>query len=61
MMNEKEFYMKGSIRLFLGFLLTFGAVGGMEDPANSLLLCLGLASVGLGLMYSGVRAMNGVE
>ena len=53
--------MKGSIRLFLGFLLTFGAVGGMEDPANSLLLCLGLASVGLGLMYFGVRAMNGAE
>ena len=53
--------MKGSIRLFLGFLLTFGSVGGMDDPANSLMLCLGLASLGLGLMYSGVRAMNEVK
>jgi hypothetical protein len=50
--------MKGSIRAGLGFLLAFGAVGGMEDPANSLMLCVALAAVGLAFMYSGVRAMN---
>ena len=53
--------MQGSIRVGLGFLITFGAVGGMEDPANSLLLTVAIAIVGLAIMASGVRAMNGVK
>jgi hypothetical protein len=52
--------MKGSIRAIVGFLIVFGAVGGLDaDPSNSVLLATSLAIVGLLLMYSGVRAMNG--
>lgn len=41
-----------------GFLSVAGAVGGMEDPANSLAQCVGVALAGLGLMYAGV---NGIK
>jgi len=58
MMNEKELKMQGSVRTGLGFLLVFGAVGGMDDPANSLMICIVLAIVGLALMFSGVSAMK---
>jgi hypothetical protein len=52
--------MRGSIRACVGFLIVFGAVGGMDnDPSSSVLLGVSLAAVGLLLMYSGVRAMNG--
>jgi hypothetical protein len=52
--------MKGSIRAGIGFLIVFGAVGGLDaDPSNSVLLATSAAVVGLLLMYSGVRAMNG--
>jgi len=61
MMIEKELKMQGSIRTGLGFLLVFGAVGGMEDPANSLLTCTALAVVGLVLMAFGVIAMKGMK
>jgi hypothetical protein len=62
MMNEKEFVMKGSIRAFIGFMLAFGAVGALDfDPNASLLLQTSVAVVGLLVMYSGVRAMNGVK
>jgi hypothetical protein len=51
--------MKGSIRLAVGFMLVFGAVGGMEhNPESSLMLLIPLACVGLALMFSGTRAMN---
>jgi hypothetical protein len=51
--------MKGSIRACVGFLIVFGAVGGLDaDPSSSVLLGTSLAVVGLLLMYSGVRAMN---
>lgn len=51
--------MKGTIRFALGFLVAFGAVGTLEvDPASSLILQTGLALAGLGLMYSGARAIN---
>lgn len=58
--------MKGSIRFFLGLIIVFGAVGGMDaNPEASLLALLGLSVAGLGLMYSGARALsqysNGVE
>jgi hypothetical protein len=35
-----------------------GAVGGMDDPENSLLLLLGVAGVGLALMYLGSEKMK---
>ncbi len=50
--------MKGSIRLFIGFILVFGAVGGLDNPETPLLAGLALAVVGLGLMYSGTKAME---
>lgn len=51
--------MKGSIRAIVGFLIAYGAVGGMEfDPTASLLVQASLAVLGLGIMYSGVTAMN---
>jgi len=48
--------MQGSIRAVIGFLLVFGAVGGMDQPENSLLLECVLAAIGLALMASGVFA-----
>lgn len=50
--------MRGSIRFVVGLLVTFGAVGGMESPEASLLLGTAVAVIGLGIMYSGVRAMK---
>lgn len=51
--------MKGSIRMLIGFLLVFGAVGGMDaGPAEDFYYQMVMAVVGLGLMFSGVRAMN---
>ena len=51
--------MKGSIRLAVGFMLVFGAVGGMEhNPESSLFVLIPLAGVGLLLMFSGSRAMK---
>jgi hypothetical protein len=50
----------GAIRLVTGLILVLGAVGGMEDPskADALLLQLGIAVVGLGLMFWGTVAVN---
>jgi hypothetical protein len=51
--------MKGSIRAIVGFLCVFGAVGTIDaDPSSSILLQVSLALLGLGIMYSGVSAMN---
>jgi hypothetical protein len=46
------------IRFILGFLIVFGAVGGMEDPANPLLVNTAVACVGLGLMYMGSKKLE---
>lgn len=45
--------MQGSIRFFLGLLLVFGAVGGMDNPEQSdyLLAQTITAMIGLALMY----------
>ena len=52
--------MRGSIRAFIGLFIVFGAVGGMDNAADGdLLLGMAIAVLGLLLMYSGVRAMNG--
>ncbi len=51
--------MKGSIRVFIGFLMTYGAVGTLDfDPTADVVVALLLASVGLILMYSGVQALK---
>jgi hypothetical protein len=49
--------MAGSIRAFLGFLLVFGAVGGLDNN-SPLVACVAIAAAGLALMASGVAAMN---
>lgn len=47
------------IRFILGFLLVFGAVGGMDNgPSEDLLLQLLLAISGLVLMYFGSNKMS---
>lgn len=51
--------MQGSIRAGIGFLIVFGAVGGMDTATDSQLLVESLVAVlGLCVMYSGVSAMN---
>jgi hypothetical protein len=51
--------MKGSIRMLLGFLIAFGAVGTLDyDPNASVVLQGLLAAAGLLLAHSGVNAMT---
>jgi hypothetical protein len=51
--------MQGSIRLAIGFLLVFGAVGGMDSgPTEYFLYQIAAAVIGLLVMTSGVKAMN---
>ena len=51
--------MKGSIRAIVGFLVVFGAVGGLDaDPSSSLLVQTSIAVLGLCIMYSGVSAIS---
>ena len=51
--------MRGSIRMLVGFLIAFGAVGSIEiDPNANLMLEMILAGAGLALMFSGVNAMK---
>jgi hypothetical protein len=50
---------RGTIRLVTGLLLTLGAVGGMEQqPEGPLLLQIGIAVVGLALIFWAVRDIN---
>ena len=46
------------IRFILGLVIVFGAVGGMDDQENSLLVLMGIAGVGLTLMYFGAEKMK---
>lgn len=51
--------MKGSIRVFVGLLLTMGAVGGIDNATDAQLLPLiAIAAIGLYSMYSGTKAMK---
>jgi hypothetical protein len=51
--------MQGSIRVAIGFMVVFGAVGTLDiDPSASILVQSGIAALGLLVMYSGTRAMN---
>ena len=52
--------MKGSIRAITGLLVTMLAAGGLDNATDSQLYVVVLVAIaGLGLMYSGVSAMNG--
>jgi hypothetical protein len=45
--------------MFVGFMLVFGAVGGMDTCTDMELFALaGIASAGMLLMLSGVKAMK---
>jgi hypothetical protein len=57
---EKGITMKGSIRIVIGFLLVFGAVGGMDTVPDALMSQVIIAVIGLGFMYSGTKAMERV-
>ena len=46
------------IRFIVGLIIVMGAVGGMDAPENSLLLLVGIAAVGLALMYFGSEKMK---
>ncbi|MFZ9454937.1 MAG: hypothetical protein ACO27Q_06880 [Bacteroidia bacterium] len=46
------------IRFFFGFMLVFGAVGGLDNN-QSLLACVLVALVGLGLMAWGLPKIRG--
>ena len=48
--------MHGSIRTVVGLLITFGAVG--ADNSVPLYLILGLATIGMAIMASGVSAIK---
>lgn len=51
--------MQGSIRMVIGFLIVFGAVGGMDNATDGQLFALvPMAIAGLGLMFSGLSAMK---
>ena len=60
MMIEKGVYMRGSIRALVGFMLVFGAVGGM-DNGSDLFVCVLIAVAGLATMFSGVMAMKEIK
>jgi hypothetical protein len=42
----------------IGLLIVMGAMGGMDEPANPLLPLVGIAFVGLAMMYFGTNAMK---
>lgn len=46
------------IRFIVGLIVVLGAVGGMDEPENSLLVLMGIAGVGLALMYFGSEKMK---
>ena len=60
MMIKKEVFLRGSIRALVGFMVVFGAVGGM-DNGSDLFVCVVLAVVGLVTMFSGVMAMKEIK
>lgn len=52
--------MRGGLRLILGFMIVFGASGGIETSNTDFELfsaCL-IGAFGLMLMFSGTQAMN---
>ena len=52
--------MKGSIRFIAGLLVVYAAAGTLDTATDAQLAPVMLvAAVGIALMYSGVRAING--
>lgn len=50
--------MKGSIRFVLGIIVVMGVVGGLDNATDAQLIPLLIgAAVGIGIMYSGSKAM----
>ena len=50
------------IRTIVGFLMVFGAAGGLDNATDAQLIPLMLISVaGLALMYTGVNVMKSVK
>jgi len=60
-LSEKGIMMRGSIRMFIGFFLMWGAAGGLDFPENSVLACLTIAAVGAVIAFSGMLAMKGMR
>ncbi len=53
--------MTGSIRAFVGLVITLAAAGGLDTATDAQLLsCVAIACVGLAVMASGVSAMREV-
>jgi hypothetical protein len=50
--------MTGMIRVVVGLLITFGAVGGLDDPNANVAVLGSLALLGLVMMASGANAMR---
>ena len=50
--------MRGTIRIVVGLLITFGAVGGMDDPNANVAVLGSLVVLGLVMMASGVDAID---
>ena len=46
------------IRFIIGFLLVFGAVGGMDVETAPIVQCVAIALVGLSLMWWAIPAVN---
>ena len=54
--------MKGTLRFFLGLLITLGAVGTLDhDPNADLLTVFITGAVGLFIMYSGALALGNAK
>jgi len=51
--------MKGSIRVIAGLLIAMGAVGGLDAGSATLTEGILASIIGLAIMASGVKAMNG--
>jgi hypothetical protein len=51
--------MKGSIRVIGGLIVTIAAAGGVDNATDAQLpIVILIAAIGLGIMYSGVKAMK---
>lgn len=62
MKSEKGVVMKGSIRFFVGLLVVFGAVGGLDNATDAQLpILLAVSALGLFSMYSATKAMKSYE
>ena len=52
--------MRGTIRALLGLFIVFAAAGGLDNATDEQLgMLMLIAAGGLGIMYSGVKAMKG--